>query len=210
MTSWATSSTTGITWASWHQSLVSQPLQPADWRLKEHRVVLERHQTPSLAKSLILCLLRQTLKEERLTLLRVYSSGLWSLNREGIGSLCLLLLRDAVHHWSYNQFYAKIQDKMNCRPAAFTVKDNLEITYQPSIIYPPKTWNTAPTVIPNISKLCEHCKFLFFQPVHESWMRLPAGVFCSGIPLYLLYLSLSHTVSHNSCQGIWKNRLLHN
>lgn len=209
MTGRATSSTAGITWATWHQSLVSQLLQPADWRLKEHRVVLERHQTPSLAKSLILCLLRQTLKEERLTLLRVYSSELWSLNREGIGSLCLLLLRDAVHHWSYNQFYPKTQDRMNCGPAAFTVKDNLEITYQPSIIYPPKTWNTAPTVIPNISKLCERSVnfFSFSQCMNHEWGSL---LVFSALGCRYTYYTLSHTVSHSSCQGIWKNRLLHN
>lgn len=89
----AISSTAGITGATWYQSFVSQQLQLADWGfgIKELWVLLDRNQKPSLAKSLILCQLIQTLEEERLTLLKVYSSGLWSANREGIGSLCLHL-----------------------------------------------------------------------------------------------------------------------
>lgn len=90
---WALGSAAGITGATWHQLFIPQLLQLADGGigLKELGVVLERNQRLSAAKSLILCLLTQTLEEERLTLLKVYSSGLWSPNRGGIGSLCLHL-----------------------------------------------------------------------------------------------------------------------
>lgn len=100
----AISGTAGITGATWYQSFVSQLLQLADWGfgIKELWVVLERNQKLSLAKSLILCQLIQTPEEERLTLLKVYSSGLWSPNREGTRSLCLHL-------------FAKCGDVLPCR-----------------------------------------------------------------------------------------------
>lgn len=73
------SSTAGITGATWHQLFISQLLQLADGGigLKELRVVIGKESEGfSVAKSLAPCLLtQQTLEEERLTLLEVYSSG---------------------------------------------------------------------------------------------------------------------------------------
>ena len=73
------SSTAGITGATWHQLFISQLLQLADGGtgLKELRVVVGKESEGfSVAKSLAPCLLtQQTLEEERLTLLEVYSSG---------------------------------------------------------------------------------------------------------------------------------------
>lgn len=152
MFDWALGSTAGITGATWHQLFISQLLQLADGGigLKELRVVLERNQRLSVAKSLILCLLTDTLEEERLTLLKVYSSGLWSPNREGIGSLCLHLsakcgdvltrcIQSDLHtFWSHIkgepfpacECWSLVKHWIVCKDTreivAFTAKDNLD------------------------------------------------------------------------------------
>lgn len=212
----AISSAAGITGATWYQSFVSQPLQLADrgFGIKELWVVLERNQKLSLAKSLILCQRIQTLEEERLTLLKVYSSGLWSPHREGIGSLCLHLFAkcgDVSPCCNQSDLHTlkskkgRAVAKGECWSLVLEEKwiaCNLKIKKKKSALYYFPTESTKRCHCEHFWTVRTICKLLlsantWIMDEASCWWFLLRDTFIITIA-FVLYSS------HNSCLGLWK------